>query len=84
MTLVGLAYLAFEDAILSDGVPSKAKRQGRHLGRALVGAQVGLIVLSIFVTRSSALSLQAKKGLPQGNQIVGWVVLGKHAQGSKQ
>jgi hypothetical protein len=29
------------------------------------------------VTRSSALSLQAKQGLPRGNQIVGWVVLGK-------
>jgi GPI ethanolamine phosphate transferase 1 len=27
------------------------------------------------VTRSSALSLQAKQGLPRGNQIVGWLVL---------
>jgi phosphatidylinositol glycan class N len=32
-------------------------------------------MLSIFVTRSSALSLQAKQGLPLGNQVVGWIVL---------
>lgn len=30
----------------------------------------------MLVTRSSALSLQAKEGLPPGNQIVGWIVLG--------
>lgn len=40
MALVGLAYLAFEDAILSDSVPSNLKRQGRHIGRALIGVQV--------------------------------------------
>lgn len=33
-------------------------------------------MLAIFVTRSSALSMQAKLGLPRGNQIVGWFVLG--------
>ncbi len=32
----------------------------------------------MIVTRSSALSLQAKLGLPRGNQIVGWAVLGMH------
>ncbi|CAM1511114.1 Fc.00g086270.m01.CDS01 [Cosmosporella sp. VM-42] len=75
MTLVGLAYLAFEDLVLSDFSSPKAKRQGRHLGRTLVGSQIGLIVLSMLVTRSSAMSLQAKQGLPRGNQIVGWLVL---------
>lgn len=30
----------------------------------------------MIVTHSSALSLQAKKGLPIGNQAVGWGVLG--------
>ncbi|KAG6196906.1 Glycosyl phosphatidyl inositol anchor synthesis [Claviceps purpurea] len=39
--------------------------------------QVGLIPLSMLVTRSSALSLQAKHGLPLGNQVAGWVVLGE-------
>jgi phosphatidylinositol glycan class N len=41
-----------------------------------VGIQIGLTLLSMVVTRSSALSLQAKQGLPRGNQITGWIVLG--------
>jgi phosphatidylinositol glycan class N len=39
--------------------------------------QIGFIILAMIVTKSSALSLQAKLGLPRGNQIVGWNVLGK-------
>ena len=38
--------------------------------------QLGLVAVAIFVTRSSALSLQSKQGLPRGNQVVGWLVLG--------
>jgi GPI ethanolamine phosphate transferase 1 len=38
-----------------------------------------MILLAIIVTRSSAMSLQAKEGLPLGNQVVGWLVLGKDA-----
>lgn len=33
------------------------------------------MALAMVVTRSSALSLQAKRGLPLGNQIVGWTIL---------
>lgn len=40
MTALGLAYLAFEDFVLADFSSPKAKREGQHLGRALVGAQV--------------------------------------------
>lgn len=40
--------------------------------------QIGFIILAMIVTRSSALSLQAKLGLPRGNQIVGWNVLGMY------
>lgn len=36
-------------------------------------------MLAMIVTRSSALSLQAKTGVPKGNQIVGWIVLGKNS-----
>jgi phosphatidylinositol glycan class N len=40
-----------------------------------MGFQVGIIILAILVTRSSVASLQAKKGLPLGNQVTGWLVL---------
>ena len=68
------------------------KPANNALSRSLVGIQVcqsvmdpailsnipkiGLIALAMIVTRSSRLSLQAKLGLPRGNQIVGWLVLG--------
>ncbi|KAA8564351.1 hypothetical protein EYC84_011295 [Monilinia fructicola] len=45
------------------------------LSRSLIGAQIGLIVLSMIVTRSTAMSLQARMGLPRGNQIVGWCLI---------
>lgn len=43
---------------------------------ALNMKQIGFIVLAMAVTRSSVISLQAKQGLPKGNQIVGWFILG--------
>lgn len=36
-----------------------------------------MVLLALIVTRSSAFSLQAKQGLPFGNQVVGWIVMGK-------
>lgn len=56
-----------------------------YLGRAvplstisllISGTQLGLIVLATLVTNSSIESLQARQGLPLGNQITGWVVMG--------
>ncbi|KAK1594454.1 phosphatidylinositolglycan class N [Colletotrichum navitas] len=67
MAAIGLAYLVWEDKLLA--------RLALPTARALTGVQVGLILLAIVVTRSSALSLQAKLGLPRGNQVVGWIVL---------
>jgi phosphatidylinositol glycan class N len=52
-------------------------QQTRPASQANEG-QIGFIILAMIVTRSSALSLQAKMGLPRGNQIVGWHVLGMH------
>ncbi|KAH6899065.1 Phosphatidylinositolglycan class N-domain-containing protein [Thelonectria olida] len=75
MVLVGLGYLVFEDHVLSDFSSPKTKRERLHTSRALLGVQIGLTILSIFVTRTSAMSLQAKQGLPRGSQIVGWIVL---------
>lgn len=79
MVVMGLLYLVFEEQILVDfsTALSKPKLGKQYITRALVGTQVGLIALAMVVTRSSALSLQAKQGLPRGNQIVGWLVLGK-------
>jgi phosphatidylinositol glycan class N len=78
MVVVGILYLVLEDFVLSDFAWAKKPSSPRnHLSRTLVGIQIGLTVLSMVVTRSSALSLQAKQGLPRGNQILGWVVLGK-------
>ncbi|OLN95605.1 GPI ethanolamine phosphate transferase 1-like protein 1 [Colletotrichum chlorophyti] len=68
MAVIGLAYLVWEDKLLD--------RPALPVARALTGIQVGLVLLAIIVTRSSAVSLQAKQGLPRGNQVVGWIVLG--------
>ncbi|KAK2011237.1 phosphatidylinositolglycan class N [Colletotrichum eremochloae] len=67
MAAIGLAYLVWEDKLLA--------KPALPAARALTGVQVGLILLAILVTRSSALSLQAKRGLPRGNQVVGWIIL---------
>ncbi|KAF3767816.1 PigN-domain-containing protein [Cryphonectria parasitica EP155] len=77
MVAVGLLYLALEDRVLADFsmTASKSSLKRQHLSRVLTGVQVGLIALAMVVTRSSALSLQARQGLPRGNQIVGWLVL---------
>ncbi|KAI1324989.1 PigN-domain-containing protein [Xylariaceae sp. FL0255] len=78
MTVVGFFYLIFEDKLLAD-FSGSTKPQPSHrnngISRALIGVQIGLTILSMIVTRSSALSLQAKLGLPRGNQVVGWLVL---------
>lgn len=41
---------------------------------AICGMQLGMVVLSVLVTVSSVMSLQERKGLPLGNQVIGWVV----------
>lgn len=78
MATVGLMYLAFEDFFLSDfgaSIVREANTQNKSLRRILTGVQVGLTLLAMIVTRKSALSLQAKQGLPLGSQVVGWIVL---------
>lgn len=78
MVLTGVLYLLLEDFVLADFTWSgKSSTPKNPYARTLVGIQTGLTLLATIVTRSSALSLQAKQGLPRGNQIVGWAVLGK-------
>ncbi|KAK5633125.1 hypothetical protein RRF57_008839 [Xylaria bambusicola] len=78
MVVVGILYLIFEDKLLADfsgSAEPQLQNKENGLSRALIGVQTGLIILAMIVTRSSALSLQEKQGLPRGNQTVGWLVL---------
>ncbi|KAK5998180.1 GPI ethanolamine phosphate transferase 1 [Cladobotryum mycophilum] len=77
MVLIGLLYLVFEETLLSQSPEeTQSNEQAKSvIGRAVTGIQIGLVILSMIVTRSSALSLQAKQGLPLGNQVTGWIVL---------
>ena len=72
MVSVGVFYLVFQKSILA----SKSSSTRDLLSEIILGAQIGLIMLAMFVTRSSIASLQAKQGLPLGNQVVGWLILG--------
>ncbi|KAL9103172.1 MAG: hypothetical protein Q9163_001777 [Psora crenata] len=76
MGLVGVLYLLFEKSILSPGTRlSRPAPTLDNVTKSIIGGQVGLIALAMIVTRSSIKSLQAKHGLPFGNQVVGWFVL---------
>ena len=81
MGLVGTLYLLFDKSILSSakgGMENLKILDG--LSRGIVGVQIGLIVLAMIVTRSSAISIQSKRGLPFGNQVIGWTVLSMQQQ----
>lgn len=79
--LLGVLYIAFEKTLLvqasqtSKNVAADTADDG--VSRLILGGQVGLVAVAMFVTRSSVASLQAKRGLPLGTQVVGWVTLGK-------
>lgn len=79
MVLVGILYLALEDFVLADFSWTENPVSPRnHYARTIVGTQVGLTLLSMVITRSSVLSLQAKEGLPRGNQVMAWAVFGEY------
>ena len=76
MTIVGVLYLLFEASLLAS--PTRGGSTATSSGgfsRTIIGVQIGLIMLAMIVTQSSITSIQAKKGLPAGNQFVGWFVL---------
>lgn len=75
---VGLAYVLLEKSLLVQIAPQKsglAANKADGISRTIMGVQVGLVALSMLVTRSSVTSLQAKQGLPLGTQVVGWITL---------
>lgn len=75
MLAAGLFYLAFEQSITAKSRSGKVDARTNSLSRTIMGFQAGVVGLTIIVTRSSVASLQAKEGLPLGNQIVGWLCL---------
>lgn len=76
MALVGILYILLEKSILSSSTSSsRASPKFDSLSSSILGVQIGLIILSMLVTKSSVTSIQSKRGLPLGNQVVGWLVL---------
>ncbi|PUU75287.1 Phosphatidylinositolglycan class N-domain-containing protein [Tuber borchii] len=75
MFSLGLLYMMFGETIVNGGDGAQVARSQDWVSKSILGLQLGLIGLSMFVTRSSVRSLQAKLGLPLGNQAVGWLVL---------
>jgi phosphatidylinositol glycan class N len=76
--VIGLAYILLEKSMLAQTAPEKSglgSNKADGLSRIIMGVQVGLVALAMFVTRSSVFSLQAKQGLPLGTQVVGWITL---------
>lgn len=71
----GLVYLYYEHDIHSMSRSGHQASEPNVVSRMLMGLQLGVILLAIIVTRSTVSSIQAKKGLPLGNQVVGWFVL---------
>ncbi len=75
MFSAGLIYLIFEESITKSSQSGRATRKLDPISRTIMGAQLGVVLLTILVTRSSVASLQAKQGLPLGNQLLGWLCL---------
>ena len=71
----GLTYLYYEHDISAQSKSTTKETTSNVVSRIFMGLQLGIILLTIVVTRSSIASLQAKKGLPLGNQVVGWSIL---------
>ncbi|KAK6509928.1 Glycosyl phosphatidyl inositol anchor synthesis, variant 2 [Arthrobotrys musiformis] len=73
MLAAGIGYIAYGHKIFDSS--ARTVFNGKYM-QFLLGLQCGLIALSMIVTHSSVTSIQAKRGLPPGNQVVGWLILG--------
>ncbi|KAF3159440.1 Glycosyl phosphatidyl inositol anchor synthesis [Orbilia oligospora] len=73
MLAAGVGYIAYGHRLFAASVGTIFN--GKYI-QFLLGFQCGLIALSMAVTHSSVKSIQAKQGLPFGNQVVGWCILG--------
>lgn len=75
MLATGLIYLMFEKSITTKSRSGRSGGEVMSRSRGIMGLQIGIVLLTLLVTRSSMLSIQAKKGLPLGNQVIGWICL---------
>jgi len=74
---VGAIYLLFEKSILGDSKSEAelAKHELNDKSRIILSIQLGLVLLSMIVTRSSIGYLQAREGIPLGVLTVGRATL---------
>lgn len=80
MFMIGALYLFFERRLLAQDESGEGEIPGLaldHASRIMLSCQMGLVALAMIVTRSSAITLQARQGLGRGNIYVGWFTLGK-------
>jgi phosphatidylinositol glycan class N len=77
MFAVGALYLLFEKNILADTKSDDELAEPRldEKSRIILGIQLGLVLLSMIVTKSSIGYIQARQGLPLGVLVVGWATL---------
>ena len=81
---VGVLYLLFEDSLVL-APKGKSQKNGKgSMSRSVIGMQIGLVLLAMVTTWSSVSSLQARKGLPLGTQVVGWLVMSKSESNTQQ
>jgi len=60
----GTVYLLFERDVTSRSRSKKSATTPTYLSRMIMGMQVGIILLTVLVTRSSVTSIQSKQGPP--------------------
>lgn len=77
MVAVGALYLFFEKSILADAQSEDEPIDPKlnEKSRILLSVQLGLVLLSMIVTKSSIGYIQARQGLPLGVLVVGWATL---------
>ncbi|KAF2877516.1 GPI ethanolamine phosphate transferase 1 [Massariosphaeria phaeospora] len=75
---VGALYLLWEKTHVPN-VPDEGENAASvsvNLSHIVLGIQLGLVALSMIVTRSSIWYIHARTGLPLGTKAVGWATLG--------
>ncbi|KAF3903788.1 hypothetical protein AA313_de0200889 [Arthrobotrys entomopaga] len=76
MLAAGIGYIAQGHRIFKPHEQKFLQAFNGLYMQSLLGFQCGLIVLSMIVTHGSVVSLRSKQGLPFGNRVLGWSILG--------